>query len=114
MAFEFKSMTRKELEKLQADVGKALDRLILKEKKLAVAAAEKAAKKHGFSLAEIAEPVYKTSKPKRKVSQKAKTPSVAKYANPDNKLQTWSGKGRRPEWFTKAINAGTAADKMLL
>lgn len=32
-----------------------------------------------------------------------------KYRNPDNPEQSWSGKGKRPNWLTEKINAG--ADK---
>ena len=36
----------------------------------------------------------------------AATPTAAKYRNPENRDQVWSGIGRRPEWFLHAINAG--------
>lgn len=50
---DLKSMSRKELEKLKANIDKALQRVANKEMKEALAAAEKAAKAHGYSLAEI-------------------------------------------------------------
>ncbi len=50
---DLKSMNRKELEKLKANVEKALVKLSEKDKKTALAAAEKAAAAHGFSLAEL-------------------------------------------------------------
>ncbi len=34
------------------------------------------------------------------------------YRNPDNPAQTWSGKGRKPAWFTDAVGAGTSIDSM--
>lgn len=34
------------------------------------------------------------------------------YRNPDNPSQTWSGKGRKPAWFTDAVGAGTPIDSM--
>lgn len=34
------------------------------------------------------------------------------FRNPDNPAQTWSGKGRKPVWFTDAIGAGTPIDSM--
>ncbi len=29
-----------------------------------------------------------------------------KYRNPANPAQTWSGRGKRPHWFTDALKAG--------
>jgi len=37
-----------------------------------------------------------------------------KYANPANKAETWSGRGRRPRWFDEAIKAGKSADDMAI
>ena len=107
---DLKSMSRKELEKLKASVEKALERLVVKDKKAALAAAEKAAAAHGFSLAEITgvdAPVMK-----RKAKSGAKTASPAKYKNPDDPTQTWTGKGRQPAWFKSAIAAGKSPDAM--
>ncbi|MEJ8560036.1 H-NS histone family protein [Yoonia sp. GPGPB17] len=111
MAIELKSMTRKELEKLKANVEKALERVEKTEMKAALAAAEKAAKAHGFSLAEIAggsAAPATTAKPKK--SAKPKTPGKPKYANPDDKGQTWTGKGRQPEWFKAAMAGGKSPE----
>jgi DNA-binding protein H-NS len=82
--------------------------------KEALAAAEKAARAHGFSLAEITGngPMPAVSKKRR--TAKPKNPGVAKYANPDNKTQTWTGKGRRPVWFVAAIQAGISPDDLAI
>lgn len=32
--------------------------------------------------------------------------SDAKYRNPDDPSQTWSGRGRRPRWLSEALEAG--------
>ncbi len=109
---DLKSMSRKELERLGTDIDKALARVTKKEMKEALAAAEKAAKAHGFSLAEIAPGDRPADKPKRKVTKKAKNPGVPKYANPDDKTQTWTGKGRRPDWFLKAMEAGKSPEDL--
>lgn len=107
---DLKSMTRKELEKLKAQIDKALEKLAAKDKKTALAAAEKAAAAHGFSLAEITGGAVE--KKTRKTKAGPKTASVPKYRNPDNAEQTWTGKGRQPEWFKNAIASGTSPDKM--
>ena len=107
---DLKSMTRKELEKLKTNVEKALAKLAEKDKKAALAAAEKAAAAHGFSLAEITGGAKPETKRKRRTGPK--TASVPKYRSPQNPDQTWTGKGRQPEWFKSAIKAGTTPDAM--
>ncbi|MEJ6403448.1 H-NS histone family protein [Yoonia sp. 2307UL14-13] len=108
---DLKSMTRKELEKLRADVDKALSKVANKEKKAALAAAQKAAAAHGFDLTEI---LGEDSAPKktRKKSVGPKKPGVPKYRNPDDNDQTWTGKGRQPDWFKKALAAGKTPEAM--
>lgn len=98
-------MTRKELEKLQQRIATALEKLNDQDRKAALAAAKKAAAAHGVSWEELTggeAPKKRGPKP-----GKAKTVSVAKYANPADKTQTWTGKGRKPEWFKAAIAKGT-------
>ncbi|PJI85333.1 DNA-binding protein H-NS [Yoonia maricola] len=107
---DLKSMTRKELEKLKTNVEKALVKLAEKEKKAARAAAEKAAASHGFSLAELTGDTAPKAVRKRKAGPK--TASVPKYQNPANADQTWTGKGRQPDWFKAAIKSGTSPDAM--
>jgi len=110
--FDLKNMSRKELEKLKGDIEKALEKVGEREMKAALEAAEKAAVAHGFSLsqltggAEVAAPKKRGRKP----GSKAKTPAkkgAPKYANPDDASQTWTGKGRQPDWFKAAIASGT-------
>ena len=61
-------------------------------------------KEHGVSLTELFPQVGKISnqtKMKRKgVDQKAK------YRNPDNPAQMWSGTGRKPTWLVEALSSG--------
>lgn len=113
MTTDLKSMTRKQLERLRTDVDKALRKLTGTEKKAARAAAEKAAKKHGFSLAEIVG-ATPAAKPGRKAAVGSKTKSVLKYANPADKTKTWTGKGRQPDWFKTAMASGTTPDDLAI
>lgn len=98
MSLDLNTMSRKELQKLQRDVDKAIKSLATRERKAALEAAEKAAADHGFSLSDLA------GMSKTKGAAKSKSP--AKFRNPDNADQTWTGKGRQPQWFKDAINAG--------
>ncbi len=109
MKADLKSMTRKELEKLRDDVDKALTRVKDKEMDMARSAAEKAAAAHGFSLSDLtgAQPAAKKRGRKpgaAKAAPKAKAP--AKFRNPSDHSQTWSGRGRKPAWYKDGEAAG--------
>jgi len=49
-------------------------------------------------------------------SKKTKTGalSAAKYRNPEDFSQTWSGKGRRPDWIVKFLESGNSLDEILI
>jgi DNA-binding protein H-NS len=32
--------------------------------------------------------------------------TIAKYANPDNRSETWTGRGRKPNWLVAKLNKG--------
>ena len=110
MKTDLRMMTRKELEKLKANVEKALEKLALKDKNSALAAAEKAAAAHGFSLAELA--VKPAPRKLVKAKNGSKKASAPKYKNPADATQTWTGKGRQPDWFKAALAVGTTPDAM--
>jgi DNA-binding protein H-NS len=99
MTLDLNSMSRKELQKLAKDVEKAIATLADRERQTALAAAEKAAQEHGFSLADLG--AVSGSKGK-----KSKTVGIPKYRNPANPSQTWTGKGRRPQWIIDGEAAG--------
>ncbi|MEJ8562358.1 H-NS histone family protein [Yoonia sp. GPGPB17] len=114
MSIDLKSMTRKDLEKLKVNVEKALARVVKTEMKEALVAAEKAAKAHGFSLSELTGGGVASDKPKRRAAKKAKKLGAPKYANPDDKAKTWTGKGRQPDWFEAAMAAGKTPEDMAI
>ena len=103
MAIDLSGLSRKELEKLQADVEKALRKISKTELKEAKRAAEEAAAKYGFSLADLAGKSGKTA---------ALSASPAKYSNPDDPTQTWTGRGRQPQWYKNAIDGGKTPEDM--
>ncbi len=109
MSDELKTMTKKQLEKLQKDVEKALESLRYKEMREARKAAEQAAQQFGYSLSELAGGTRLKQGGKRKASQPM---GIPKYANPSDSAQTWTGKGRQPKWFKDAVDAGTDPKSM--
>ena len=95
------------------DLRRKVDRAIVsfeeRNRRAAQAAAEEAARKHGYSLADLtgSKPV-----PGRKLmSRVGLRPG---YANPDDRNQTWSGRGRRPRWVTAHLNAGRTLEDLAL
>ena len=96
MAINLEKMSRKELLELRNRVEKALKTAEVRERKEALKAAEKAAAEYGFSLSELSGDSAKSAKS-----------SKAKYQNPNNPSQTWTGRGRKPQWVHDAIKAGT-------
>lgn len=115
MKTDIKAMSEKELLKLRADVDKALARIAKDKRDEALKAASDAAKKFGYDLGEL---VGKTA---AKVQAKArakpaarKSKAPAKYKNPDDASQTWSGRGRQPQWYKDAVANGVPEAKLLV
>jgi DNA-binding protein H-NS len=90
------TLSLKELKDLQSQVAKAVSSFEDRRKKEAIADLEEMARAKGFTLAEL------TGAP---VVRK-RSPAVAKYANPADSSDTWSGRGRKPRWFVAALAAG--------
>jgi DNA-binding protein H-NS len=96
MTIELNSMSLKELKDLQSKVNKAVSTYEDRRRKEALAEIEEVARSKGFSLSELTG----GSMPKKRA------PATAKYANPANKSDTWSGRGRKPRWVEAALKSG--------
>lgn len=103
MAVDIETMNRDELEQLKKDIDKQIAARAVEEKKLALQKAEAAAAEFGFSLAELT-----GTESKRKT--RAASSGVAKFRNPADPTQTWSGRGRRPAWINDLDTAGRLED----
>ncbi len=101
MNADLKSMTRKDLEKLRKDVDAALKSVESRELKMAHDAAAKAAADFGYSLSDLAEMAG------GKKRGGIKSVSAPKYRNPADATQTWTGKGRQPDWYKTEMANGT-------
>lgn len=90
------TLSLNELKTLQKDIGKAIETFEKRRKAEALQVLQAAAKEHGYRLADLLEE-----------SEGARKPApAAKYANPENPSDTWSGRGRQPRWFKDAVAAG--------
>jgi DNA-binding protein H-NS len=98
------SLSLKELKELQSAVNKAVNGFEDRKRKEALLQVEEAARALGFSLSELTG----TAVPRKR------SPAVPKYANPANKSETWSGRGRKPRWFAAALKAGKKPESMAI
>ncbi len=101
---DLNALSLKDLKDLQSQVAKAISGFEDRRKREAIAELEEKARAMGFSLAELTGAV---------VTRK-RTPAVAKYANPADKTQTWSGRGRKPRWFSEALAKGRKPESMAI
>ncbi len=90
-----------ELKSLKKDVDKAITGFKSRQRAEALKEVQAVAKKHGISVDELLG---------KKGGKKAKAP--AKYKNPANASDTWSGRGRQPAWFKAAVSAGKAPESL--
>ncbi|MGI9390378.1 MAG: H-NS family nucleoid-associated regulatory protein [Boseongicola sp.] len=99
---DLNKLTLNELKALRKEVGAAISDFEARKRVEARKALEVVAKKHGMSLNEIIG--------RGKKGKKAKAP--AKYSNPANSAETWSGRGRQPGWFKMAMSKGKKPESM--
>jgi DNA-binding protein H-NS len=87
---QLEKMSLKELTALHAKIQEAIDEKRVTERHEMRAKMEELARASGFSVAEL-------------FGRKGKNGSkgVAKYRNPKDHSQTWTGRGRRPLWIAK-------------
>ncbi len=112
MAIDWKSMNSKELEKLLGDVKKALQAAKAEDLRQAIKAAEQAAAEWGFSLNDLSENETQGRKERKNKAKANKPKSKPQFANPADISQTWTGKGRQPNWYRNAVRNGQSPDTM--
>jgi len=94
-------LSLKELVELEGKLEKAIaaarerERAELKQEMAALA------EKRGFSVNDIFG---------ARSSGRGKSSSAAKYANPDNRSETWTGRGRKPNWLVAKLGKGAHLD----
>ncbi len=91
-----------DLKSLRKDVDKAITNFQKRKRDEAMKEIQAVAKKHGLSVEDIVSGKGKARKSK----------SPAKYRNPEDSSQVWSGRGRQPAWFKAAISSGKKAEAL--
>ncbi len=110
MGVDLNGLSVKELDQLLANATK------LREQKLRdnlAAVRQKiveAAREEGYSIAELFGVASGPSKPRGGKKEKGS----AKYANPSDPSQTWTGRGKRPGWFKLAVERGVQPSSMAI
>jgi DNA-binding protein H-NS len=105
MAKSLEKMSLGELQAHKKEVEAALQSYEKKRKAEALAAVRATAKEYGFTLEELV-----GGKPAAKSGSKG----APKYANPANPAQTWTGRGRQPNWVKEALAKGKTLDSMAI
>lgn len=97
-------MSLKELVELEAKVGKAIAAARDKERAELKRKMSEMAETHGFSVTEL----FGGARAGR--GGKSKSVGVARYANPDDRSDTWTGRGRKPNWLIERLKKGAKLD----
>lgn len=104
MKIDLDTMSLKDLKSLQSQVVKKIEGYEERKKREALSALEEKAKALGYSLSDLV-----GTSPARK-----RKPAKPKYANPENKSDTWTGRGRKPRWVEAALKAGKTMDDLAI
>jgi DNA-binding protein H-NS len=104
MTMKIDKLSLAELRTLQSDIARAIETFEGRRKTKALEAIAATAMAQGFTLAELI-----GSKPPRK-----QTPTAPKYAHPENRSITWSGRGRKPKWLEDALASGTSLSSLAI
>jgi DNA-binding protein H-NS len=106
MKIDLKSLSIDELNELKKSIAVEIELRQHGERQKLIDEFRERAKALGVTTAEL----MATITGKRKAG--GKSVGVAKYANPADKSQTWTGKGKRPRWVHDALGAGKSLDDL--
>ncbi|MFT3688122.1 H-NS family nucleoid-associated regulatory protein [Paenirhodobacter sp.] len=101
---DLNALTLSELKQLEKEVSRAIASFESRRLLEARREVEDLAKRLGFSIDELAQTA----------TLRKKTVSEAKYRNPLNPEQTWTGRGRKPGWLNDALAAGRSIDEFAI
>jgi DNA-binding protein H-NS len=93
-------LSLKDLVDLEAKVKRAINMARDRERTELKKKMADLAETHGFSVSEL------FGATRGRGAGKNKSLGVARYANPDNKGDTWTGRGRKPNWLVERLKKG--------
>jgi DNA-binding protein H-NS len=103
-AVNIERMTLKQIEDLEAKIAKAKSNARETNKAELKAKIDKLLEGSDFTIAELYG--FKTKKGRGK--------SSAKYVNPDDPSQTWTGRGRKPNWLLAKLKKGASLEEFAI
>jgi DNA-binding protein H-NS len=95
-AINVDKLNLKELVDLEAKVKSAIGSARDRERALVKQKMAELAETHGFSMSELFDGARGRKKPV----------GIAKYANPEDRSDTWTGRGRKPNWVLARLKKG--------
>lgn len=101
---DLNEMPLAELKKLQKDVTKAIESFEERQRKAVLAEVDAIARERGFTMEQLF----------GKAAPGTRKPAKPKYANPADKSQTWTGRGRKPKWVIDALESGKSLDNLAI
>ena len=101
---DLNALSLDELKKLQKDVAKAIASYEDRARKAALAQMDAVAREHGFTVDQLL----------GKAVAGTRKPVAPKYANPADKSQTWTGRGRKPKWVVEALETGKSLEDLTI
>ena len=96
-AINVDKMGLKELVALEGKIQSAIAEDRTKERSVLKSKVAELALSHGFSISELFG---------GRGAGKSKSTGIAKYANPDDASDTWTGRGRKPNWLVARLKKG--------
>ena len=110
--FHISTIPTPKLKALFKDIETELKHREVTDKKKALERMRDIAAEYGLTLSEVINKDGRvdTKKPKRKNAAQS---HKAKYSNPENPTQTWSGRGQQPKWVKEALAKGKTLEEFL-
>ena len=100
---DLQTMSLEELKRLRKEVEKSIETYEARQLADARQKLEVYAKEIGVRLEDVLDASKKSAK---------KAPIAPKYRHPENSSLTWSGRGRKPQWFIDALAAGKTLEQL--
>lgn len=101
-------LSLKELVQLDARLKEAIAAARARERDDVKRKVAELALSHGFSVSDLVDGR------RGKTNGKRKSQSVARYANPADPTDTWTGRGRKPNWLITRLKKGASVEEFAI
>ena len=116
MTIDVYALNARELNTLIASAERRMQHLLVRRTAVAVRRQmAKVARSEGYSIEELFGPSAQGSEPKvRRRSARELGKVAPKYRDPENKRNTWTGRGRMPRWLAERTKHGRSPTDFLI